>query len=178
MAYTVTYKRRTQTGKISTVRRRVAGNKPQPGPSIASRAGKMMHQTEHKAGQTVRSVERYVAPGAKRVLHSAERRAGSAVKSVQKSIKTYQSAPVKRSGVAVQYSGDIKMQEQVLNKAKTGMTWKTFYKSRIYTSRAGADFYSAEFPKGMRLSTRIERTGPFGLGRSPVTRVVKSPPKR
>lgn len=56
MAYTVTYKRRTQTGKISTVRRRVSGDKP--GPSVKSRAGKVLHRAERKAGQVARSAKR------------------------------------------------------------------------------------------------------------------------
>lgn len=36
MAYTVTYKRRTKTGKMSTVKRRVAGNRPTPSPGTTS----------------------------------------------------------------------------------------------------------------------------------------------
>jgi hypothetical protein len=45
MAYTVTYKRRTQTGKMTTVKRRVAGNRPSPsspspGTTVPSRAKK------------------------------------------------------------------------------------------------------------------------------------------
>lgn len=45
MAYTVTYKRRTKTGKMSTVKRRVAGNRPSPsspspGTTVPSRAKK------------------------------------------------------------------------------------------------------------------------------------------
>jgi len=171
MARTITYKRRTKTGKMTTVRRRVAGNgpKPKPGPSVKSRAGKVLHQAERKAGQVARSAKRYVAPGAKRVLHGAERRAGAAVKSVQKSIKTYQSAPAKRQGI------------------KASAYWTVRDNTTFSDAKKGDQFFMESprrtgtynrVPKNFRISVKTERTGPGGLFRGKVARVVKSPPKR
>lgn len=167
MARVVTYKRRTQTGKISTVRRRVAGDKP--GPSVKSRAGKVLHQAERKAGQAARSAKRYVEPGAKRVLHGAERRAGATVKSVQKSIKTYQSAPAKRQGIKVSRYFTVDS-NTLFADAKKGDQFFMESPRRLGTYK--------RVPKGFRVSVKTERTGPAGLLRGKVGRVVKSPPKR
>jgi len=49
MAYTVTYKRRTKTGKMTTVRRRVKGNGPKPKPK--PKPSRKKKGTSYKTGR-------------------------------------------------------------------------------------------------------------------------------
>jgi len=64
MAYTVTYQRRTKSGKKVTVRRRVAGNKPTPGGP--KKAGAKKAPAKKAPSRSVaaksRSTKRYTAP--------------------------------------------------------------------------------------------------------------------
>lgn len=64
MAYTVTYKRRTQSGKMTTVKRRVQGNRPTPTP--VSGASKSASKSAPKVGVRLKDFEGQFTKGSKK----------------------------------------------------------------------------------------------------------------
>lgn len=66
MAYTVTYKRRTQSGKMTTVKRRVEGNRPTPSP--VSGASKSASKAAPKVGVRLKDFEGQFTKGSKKQI--------------------------------------------------------------------------------------------------------------
>lgn len=150
MARIVTYKRRTQTGKISTVRRRVKGNgngsqRTNPTPSLPN------SPDSTQVWKDIANFKRGV------------KMAGNAVVSYTRG---YRATGKKRRGTKI-----VGMSQSVIYTGNKVVRSKTRYKTA-----GGATL--RRIPQGMRLSTRHEPSGFGGLGRTPVTRMIKTPPKR